>query len=116
MLEKVGEAGVPRILFLQNAPHLLDAYASLPAEVLAIDWRINIEDTQKRYNTHAIQGNIDPAILLQGADPTEQAAKQLINKVNPIGHIVNLGHGSLPKTPLESVEALIDVGHNEKIR
>ena len=116
MLEKVGEAGVPRILFLQNAPHLLDAYASLPAEVLAIDWRINIEDTQKRYNTHAIQGNIDPAILLQGADPTEQAAKQLINKVNPIGHIVNLGHGILPKTPLESVEALIDVVHNEKIR
>ena len=35
MLEAVGAVGVPRILFLQNAPHLVDAYASLPAEVLA---------------------------------------------------------------------------------
>ena len=114
LLEKVGAAGIPRILFLQNAPHLVDAYASLPAEVLAVDWRINLADTQKRYPNHAVQGNIDPAILLHGPASTEIAAKQLLQCVKPTGHIVNLGHGILPKTPLESVEALVNVVHNEK--
>ncbi|GIT15304.1 MAG: hypothetical protein CM1200mP36_10600 [Gammaproteobacteria bacterium] len=46
MLKKVGEADVPRILFLQNAPHLMEAYASLPAEVLSVDWRVDIADVQ----------------------------------------------------------------------
>ena len=114
LLEKVGDAGIPRILFLQNAPHLVDAYASLPAEVLAVDWRINLADAQKRYANHAVQGNIDPAILLHGPATTEIAAKQLLQRVKPTGHIVNLGHGILPKTPLESVEALVNVVHNEK--
>jgi uroporphyrinogen decarboxylase len=115
LLEKVGDAGIPRILFLQNAPHLVDAYASLPAEVLAVDWRINLADAQKRYANHAVQGNIDPAILLHGPASTKIAAKQLLQRVKPTGHIVNLGHGILPKTPLESVEALVDVVHNEKL-
>ncbi|MED5535329.1 MAG: uroporphyrinogen decarboxylase [Pseudomonadota bacterium] len=114
MLETVGEAGIPRILFLQNAPHLMEAYASLPAEVLAVDWRVDIADVQARHATHAVQGNIDPAILLHGAEPTRVAVKDLLQRVKPEGHIVNLGHGILPKTPLESVDALVDVVHSEK--
>ena len=101
LLETVGEAGVPRILFLQNAPHLLDAYASLPAEV------------QRRYPARAVQGNIDPAILLGGAEPTRAAAADLLQRVKREGHIVNLGHGILPQTPLESVAALVDAVHEE---
>ena len=114
MLETVGEAGIPRILFLQNAPHLMEAYSSLPAEVLAVDWRVDIADVQARHENRAVQGNIDPAILLHGATCTRAAAKDLLQRVNPEGHIVNLGHGILPKTPLESVDALVDVVHNEK--
>ena len=49
LLEAVGKAGVPRILFLQNAPHLMDAYASLPAEVLGVDWRIELPALKQRY-------------------------------------------------------------------
>lgn len=116
MLETVGEAGVPRILFLQNAPHLMEAYASLPAEVLAVDWRVDITDLQARHRNRAVQGNIDPAILLEGAEPTRAAAEDLLRRVKPEGHIVNLGHGILPQTPLESVDALVDVVHNEKLQ
>ena len=116
MLEKVGEAGVPRILFLQNAPHLMEAYASLPAEVLAVDWRVDIADVQARHTGRAIQGNIDPAILLHGAAPTKAAAEDLLRRVEPQGHIVNLGHGILPGTPLESVDALVSVVHDEKLQ
>jgi len=114
LLEAAGNAGVPRILFLQNAPHLVDAYASLPAEVLGCDWRVDLPTLQNRYQDRlAVQGNIDPAILLGGAEPTRAAAKDLLESVNATGHIVNLGHGILPNTPLESVEALIEAVHNE---
>jgi len=114
LLEAVGAAGVPRILFLQNAPHLVEAYAELPAEVLATDWRLNLGDLQRRYPTRAVQGNLDPAVLLAGADVTRREARKLLGQVRPTGHIVNLGHGILPETPLASVEALIEVVHEEK--
>jgi len=114
LLTRVGDAGVPRILFLQNAPHLMDAYASLPCEVLASDWRIDLAALQARYgDTHAVQGNIDPAILLGGAAATRAAAQRLLASVDRRGHIVNLGHGILPSTPLESVSALIETVHGE---
>jgi uroporphyrinogen decarboxylase len=113
LLATAGEAGVPRILFLQNAPHLVEAYAQLPAEVLAVDWRENLGALQARHATKAVQGNIDPAVLLAGADATRAAASALLANVAPRGHIVNLGHGILPGTPIESVEALIETVHGE---
>jgi uroporphyrinogen decarboxylase len=105
---------VPRILFLQNAPHLIDAYAALPAEVLATDWRVPLADVQRRYRGRAVQGNLDPAVLLAGAPTVKHKAQELLERVDPVGHIVNLGHGILPQTPLASVEALVEVVHSER--
>jgi uroporphyrinogen decarboxylase len=115
LLEAVGKAGIPRILFLQNAPHLMDAYASLPAEVLGVDWRIDLAEIKQRYPKRAVQGNLEPAILTAGAAATRAAALELLAATPPRGHIVNLGHGILPQTPLESVEALVEVVHSEKL-
>lgn len=113
MLKTVGDAGVPRILFLQNAPHLVDAYAELPAEALAVDWRVDLPALQRQHPERVVQGNVDPAILLAGADATRSAARRLLREVQPQGHIVNLGHGILPGTPLASVEALVEAVHEE---
>jgi uroporphyrinogen decarboxylase len=115
LLTAVGRAGIPRILFLQNAPHLMDAYASLPAEVLGVDWRIELPDLQRRYPDRAVQGNLEPAILTAGATATRVAAAELLATTAPRGHIVNLGHGILPQTPLASVEALVETVHSEKL-
>lgn len=114
LLETVGRAGVPRILFLQNAPHLMDAYASLPAEVLGVDWRIDLPELQRRYPQRAVQGNLEPAILTAGPAATRAAADELLASAAPRGHIVNLGHGILPQTPLASVDALVAAVHSEK--
>ena len=114
LLEAVGAAGVPRILFLQNAPHLVEAYAELPAEVLAVDWRVDLGELKRNHPARAVQGNLDPAILLGGAGPTRAAAQALLRGVAPAGHIVNLGHGILPNTPLESVAALVEAVHGER--
>jgi uroporphyrinogen decarboxylase len=113
LLERVGEAGVPRILFLQNAPHLVAAYAELPAEVLATDWRLDLGALQRRYPDRAVQGNIDPAILLAGPDATRAATEALLADDAATGHIVNLGHGILPTTPIASVEALLQTVEEE---
>ncbi|MFS8608043.1 MAG: uroporphyrinogen decarboxylase [Gammaproteobacteria bacterium] len=113
LLDAIGRAGIPRILFVQNAPHLVDAYASLPAEVLAVDWRVDLGALQRKLGPRSVQGNLDPAVLLAGADATRRAAHALLDDVDPRGHIVNLGHGILPETPIESVEALIEAVHGE---
>lgn len=113
LLETVGAAGIPRIVFLQNAPHLVDAYAKLPAEAIATDWRMDLGQLQRRYPERAVQGNIDPAVLLAGPEATADRARHLLGSVAPNGHIVNLGHGILPTTPIASVEALIEAVHGE---
>jgi len=115
LLETVGRAGIPRILFLQNAPHLMDAYASLPAEVLGVDWRIELPALQQQYPQRAVQGNLEPAILTAGPAATRAAANELLATTAPRGHIVNLGHGILPQTPLASVTALVEAVHSEKL-
>lgn len=114
MLETVGAAGVKRILFVQNAPHLVDDYAELPAEALGVDWRVDLAALQRRHGgRRAVQGNIDPAVLAAGPEAVRAAAGKLLGRVDRAGHVVNLGHGILPGTPLESVEALVDAVHAE---
>jgi uroporphyrinogen decarboxylase len=100
-------------VFLQNAPHLVDAYAALPAEALATDWRLDLGELQRRYPERAVQGNIDPALLLAGPDATRTATEALLERVDATGHIVNLGHGILPTTPIASVEALLQTVKEE---
>src|SRR5690606_13024873 len=112
LLETVGAAGVPRILFLQNAPHLVEAYAELPCEVLGVDWRVDLGALQRRFPARAVQGNLDPAILGAGPAVTRAAAITLLRATERRGHIVNLGHGILPDAPLDSVAALVDAVHS----
>ena len=113
LLNAVGTVGVPRILFVQNAPHLIDAYAELPAEAISVDWRTDIAEAQQRWPDRAVQGNIDPAVLLGGEAATRRAAKDLLGRVDRRGHVVNLGHGLLPETPLASIDALVEAVHDE---
>jgi uroporphyrinogen decarboxylase len=112
LLEEVRDAGVPRILFVQEAPHLVDQTLDLPADGFSFDWRVDLKKLRERIPaTTAIQGNLDPAILLAGPQATAAAATELLQQVPAKGHIVNLGHGILPSTPIESVEAMVEVVH-----
>ena len=115
MLEELSRAGVPRILFVYDAPHLMDDFAALPTEALSVDWRTDLGGLRRRAGPSKIlQGNLDPAVLLAGPDTTRRETAALLRRLPPQGHIVNLGHGALPETPLESVKAMIEVVHAEK--
>jgi uroporphyrinogen decarboxylase len=60
----------------------------------------------------AIQGNLDPVVLLSTRDVIEKEVKRILGEAGRRpGHIFNLGHGILPNTPVENVEALIEAVH-----
>jgi len=115
-LEQTKDLGAPRILFVQDASHLVSGYAALPAEALAVDWREDLPALRQAVGpAKGLQGNLDPAILLAGPDATARAASDLLKRMPARGHIVNLGHGITPEAPIASVQALIDTVHAEQL-
>ncbi|MEM1205048.1 MAG: uroporphyrinogen decarboxylase [Acidobacteriota bacterium] len=119
LLQEVGRSGVPRILFLNHSGPVLDealslSPAELPYEALAVDWRQDLAALRSRIGPdRALQGNLDPAVLLGGPEVVRRAAEDLMARVPRRGHVVNLGHGIQPDAPLESVEALVAAVRNE---
>ena len=102
-------AGVPVIYFAPAADHLLELAATSGADVIGVCWRTPLDAARRRTGGRvALQGNLDPAALL--APPVqvrERALAVLETAGDERGHIMNLGHGVLPETPLASVEALV---------
>ena len=80
---------------------------------MGVDWRIRLDDAWRTIGyDKAIQGNLDPAVLL--AEPVEirRRAKEILRQAGKRpGHIFNLGHGVLPQTPVENVVALVEAVH-----
>jgi uroporphyrinogen decarboxylase len=115
LLQELEAAGVPRILFVNGAPQLALACAQLPCEALALCWRSDLPELRRTLGPRlALQGNLDPASLLAGPESTRSAALDLMQRMPARAHVLNLGHGILPETPLESVQALIEVVHAER--
>lgn len=119
VLDAVAPTGAPRILFLQDAPHLIEHALDLPVEGFSVDWRTDLPALRKQLSaidgtkTRAIQGNLDPTVLLGGPEVTRRAAEALLASVPARGHVMNLGHGITPEAPIASVEALIEAVHSE---
>ncbi len=101
----------PAILYVNGMNHLADLLAKTGAQVLGLDWRVDLEQMRTRIPENvSIQGNMDPAVLLGPPDQIrEQAVEILSHGTLYRGHIFNLGAGILPDTPPESVQTLVDV-------
>jgi len=103
---------VPLIYFANNGATLLELSESSGADVLGLDWRINIGDAAKRVGKVALQGNLDPFSLLL---PKENLKKRIGNILDDAkgahGHIFNLGHGIHQFTPPEQAIAAVEFVH-----
>jgi uroporphyrinogen decarboxylase len=107
------EESVPLIHFATDSATLLELMKQAGGEVIGVDWRVNLKEAWRRlgYNV-AIQGNLDPIILLSSMELIEKEVKRILNEVKgKPGHIFNLGHGILPNTPIDHVAALVDLVH-----
>lgn len=98
---------LPTIHFGTNTSHLLHLMKDVGADVIGVDWRTPLREAYHKVKS-PIQGNLDPAILFGTKDLIEREVHAIKEEASEIGaHIFNLGHGILPETPIENVEALI---------
>jgi uroporphyrinogen decarboxylase len=112
LIERVG-SDVPIIYFGTNTTTLLEKMRDTGADVIGLDWRVDLNHTWARLGHDiAVQGNLDPVTLFASPAEIRNRAKQVLNQAaaRP-GHIFNLGHGILPGTPVDHVVALVDAVH-----
>ncbi len=99
----------PVTYFAPDAAHLLDDIATLNVTMVGVDWRFPIDKAWECLPGKAIQGNLDPAVLLAGPEATRASTTDILRRVNGRpGHVFNLGHGIAPTTPLDGVTALLE--------
>ena len=104
--------GVPVINFATGNPALLPLLAEAGGQVIGVDWRIDLDDAWRTVGyDKAVQGNLDPAVLLADRDEIRRRAKDILDRAaGRPGHIFNLGHGVLPQTPVDNVLGVLKAG------
>jgi len=117
--EKDGQK-IPVIVFTKGGGEWLDQVASCGADVVGLDWTVNLADARRRVGARvALQGNLDPNVLFA---PPEAVAREAVAVLDSFGrpqradggwdgHIFNLGHGISQYTPPDHVTALVEAVH-----
>jgi uroporphyrinogen decarboxylase len=109
IVNAIRKAGAPAILYVNGCAGKLALLKQAGADVISIDWRIGLDAVRAELGTDvAVQGNVDPCILLTTPPVVTAAARAAMEAAGPTGHILNLGHGILPSTPLECAKAFVD--------
>jgi uroporphyrinogen decarboxylase len=110
--------GVPAIHFGTGTATLLESMKEAGGDVIGLDWRVELGATWDRLGSEvAVQGNLDPAILLGPVPEIRRAARAILDgAARRPGHIFNLGHGVHQETPVDHVRALVDMVHEMSAR
>jgi uroporphyrinogen decarboxylase len=105
-------SGVPTIHFgTGTTPQLLAAMAKAGGSAVGVDWRIPLDDAWASVGVErAIQGNLEPAILLGPWERVEASALDVLRRAGGRpGHVFNLGHGVLPQTDPDVLTRLTEL-------
>jgi uroporphyrinogen decarboxylase len=115
--ELADDSDAPVILFTKASDHLLDAALDSGADVLSVGSSVDLAELRRRFGPSiALQGNVDPNILLDPEPAIRDAAIQAVAKTRGVGHILNLGHGVLPQTPVAHARAFVQAGKSAPVR
>ena len=105
------EKTVPLIYYTKASSHLLLAAADSGADVLSVDWRVDLRELRRTLGPKiALQGNVDPALLFAPEATIRRATQDTLASLGGVGHILNLGHGILQHTPVENAKIFIETG------
>jgi len=101
---------VPRILFTRNGNPWLGAMMQSGCDAIGLDWTSDPRAARRlAAGKIALQGNLNPENLFESPEKVRAAAREVLDAFGAEpGHVFNLGHGILPKTPVDSVSALVD--------
>jgi uroporphyrinogen decarboxylase len=98
----------PTIHFGTGTAGLLEELAAAGGDVVGLDWRIPLDEGRRRIGGRAVQGNLDPAVLLAPWDVVEHEALDVLARAaGRPGHVFNLGHGVLPETDPDTLTRLV---------
>ena len=96
------------MIFARNMGGRLDLLADSGADVVALDWTVEMADARAQLGDRPVQGNLDPAVLLGDEETVRKRTHQIIEAAGPSGHVLNLGHGVDRDTPVENVRAFVE--------
>ncbi len=104
---------VPCVIYTKGGGMWLESIANSGCDAIGLDWTVDIGEARKRVGDRvALQGNLDPAVLLSSADVIEcEVAKILHSYGEGSGHVFNLGHGITQHTPVENAAAMVEAVH-----
>ncbi|MBS9532045.1 uroporphyrinogen decarboxylase [Mycobacterium sp. M1] len=115
----LADRGVPMTHFGVGTAELLGAMGEAGATVVGVDWRTSLTDAAGRVGAgKALQGNLDPTVLLAGWPVVERAARAVVDDgrralaAGATGHVFNLGHGVLPETDPGILTDLVSLVHS----
>ncbi|MGE0486611.1 MAG: uroporphyrinogen decarboxylase [Gammaproteobacteria bacterium] len=105
--------GIPTILFTKGGGVWLERIAESGASALGVDWTVDLGEARRRVGDRvALQGNLDPAIMLTNPDVVAAETRRALDAYgHGPGHVFNLGHGVTPQVPPEHVGVLVDTVH-----
>jgi len=117
LVRAVQALGVPVIYFGVETAGLLGDMASTGADVVGLDWRQPLDEGWRAVgHNHAVQGNLDPITLFAPLEVLELRVKEILRAAaGRPGHIFNLGHGIVPGTPVENVQAVVRMVRDFKL-
>jgi uroporphyrinogen decarboxylase len=113
IFEGLKDETVPLIHFGTGTATLLELMRDAGGTVLGVDWRMPLDEARRRVGPGvAIQGNLDPVVLFAPVHEIERRVEMILKQAGGApGFIFNLGHGILPNTPVEHVQAAADLVH-----
>ena len=118
-------ARVPSIVFTEGGGAWLEAIAATGCDAVGVDWTVDIGQARARIgHLCALQGNLDPAVLLAGREVVRSEARRILRSFGLprnadgtwAGHVFNLGHGISRFTPVDAVATLVQTVHEESRR
>ena len=100
----------PLILYVNNGAHVTDLMAKSGADVISLDWRVDLGSAAREFGDRvSLQGNMDPCALHASRGEIFERVRGMAEAASAArGHVLNLGHGCLPDTPVEGVRAFTD--------
>jgi uroporphyrinogen decarboxylase len=118
ILKDIEKRGVPVLHFGVGTQSLLGHMRDAGGTVIGLDWRTPLAEGWERVgHDRGVQGNLDPTVLFAPRAIAEKHARRILDAAqNRPGHIFNLGHGILPETPVETVQAVVDFVHKHSQR
>ncbi len=117
ILSSLHRGGAPVIVFAKGANHSLHDIAGLGADVIGLDWTIDLAMAREITNDRvALQGNLDPSALYASPESIRREVRAVLRKYGRgPGHVFNLGHGIMPDVPVEHVQAMVRAVKEESV-